>query len=145
MPSCFLLSPRYQGELESAWLKALCPCGEAVPVSHPGARLKIMFAVVGSVLVSAARVRPQPFQGPGPTVGGWPQDAWGLPTRLQWWGSPYPKKNLGSRLLEARAFCGPTGDGLSPQSDLFSGLVQLAAIAPAICVELATVGAGPSA
>lgn len=44
-------------------------------------------------------------------------------------GSPYPKKNPDSRLPKARAFHGPTGDGLSPQSDLLSGLVQLAAIA----------------
>ena len=32
-----------------------------------------------------------------------------------------------------------------PHSDLFSGRVQLAAIAPAICAELAAMGAGPSA
>lgn len=39
----------------------------------------------------------------------------------------------------------PTGDGLLPHSDLFSGRVQLAATTPAICAELAARGAGPSA
>lgn len=100
-----------------------------------------MPTVVGTVL-SAARTRPQPFQGPGPTGGRWLHNAWGLPTMLQWWGNPHPKKNPDSRLLEARAFHGPTGDGLSSQSDLFNGLIQLAAVAPAICAKPATVGAG---
>lgn len=89
MPSCSLRSPRCQGELEWPWLKALRP-QEKLLLSVILVRLKIMFTVVGSVLVSAARTRPQPFQGPVPTVGHWPQDAQGLPTMLQWWGKPIP-------------------------------------------------------
>lgn len=60
-------------------------------------------------------------------------------------GSPYPNKSPGSSLLERGGFHRPTGDRISPQNDLFSGLVQLAAIAPAICAELATMRAGPPA
>lgn len=43
-----------------------------------------------------------------------------------------------------RACHGPVGNGISPQSDLSSGLIQLAVIAPAFYAELAGVGAGPS-
>lgn len=95
-------------------------------------------------MLSVARTRPQPFQGdlaPQGDVGSRMPGACQL--CCNGGGNPHPKKNPDSRLLEARAFHGPTGDGLSSQSDLFNGLIQLAAVAPAICAEPATVGAGP--
>lgn len=144
-PSCSLSSLRWQGELESSRPKALCPQGEAVTVSHPSALRKVVSTVVAHVLVSSMRTRTQPFQGPGPGGGGLdPRRPGACQPCCGGGGSPHPKKNAGSRLLETRAFPGPVGNGISPQSDLLRRAAQLVAAAPAICAEQASVGAGPS-
>lgn len=59
---------------------------------------------------SGCQHRAQLFQGPGPTVGPWSQDAGTCQICRRGGGSPNPKR--------AGAFPGPTGGGLSPHRDL---------------------------
>nr|KAF6304028.1 hypothetical protein mMyoMyo1_009007 [Myotis myotis] len=130
LPSCFRLSPPGPGE-RSRPGRRHCARRDAVTASHPSAQPQVMLPAVGSVLVRC--------QHPAPTLPGtWPHS--GTHQVCCRGGGARTLKEPGLQAAGGQGFPRATGDGLSPQSDLPPGLVQLAAIAPAICAQLATGG-----
>lgn len=78
------------------------------------------------------------FQGPGPMGGPWSQECLGCSC-----GSPHPRKNPGSRPLEARAFHRSRGRGYHPKLTFPVEACPAGSRCPTICTEPASEGWAP--